>query len=168
VGDLLTFSRTGKTETEPVDVNEAIESALSFVEGRAKTGNVEIAKEYGDNIPVMNAYRNQLQQVIVNLANNAMDAMPDGGRITISTTHREGRVELSIRDTGCGMNEEVKRHLFEPFFTTKEVGRGTGLGLSICYEIAKRHGGSIEVESAPGEGALFIVTLPSGGGQSEY
>jgi two-component system NtrC family sensor kinase len=104
----------------------------------------------------------------VNLANNAMDAMPDGGRITISTTHREGRVELSIRDTGCGMNEEVKRHLFEPFFTTKEVGRGTGLGLSICYEIAKRHGGSIEVESAPGEGALFIVTLPSGGGQSEY
>jgi CheY-like chemotaxis protein len=116
----------------------------------------------------------QIEQVLVNLAVNARDAMPNGGTLTIATTHatlraREAQqidvapgdyVVLSVRDTGVGMTEDVKQHLFEPFFTTKGPGKGTGLGLPTCYGIVKQHGGHIEVASAPQQGATFTIYLP--------
>jgi two-component system cell cycle sensor histidine kinase/response regulator CckA len=109
------------------------------------------------------ADRGQLEQVVMNLAVNAKDAMPDGGTLTISTAEVFGRgrmANLKVADTGCGMTDEVKRHLFEPFFTTKDVGKGTGLGLATVYGIIEQAGGGIEVESAPGAGATFSISLP--------
>ena len=114
----------------------------------------------------MRADAGQLEQVILNLAVNARDAMPAGGQLTIATaTARDGNgrsvVRLRITDSGAGMSEEVRARIFEPFFTTKEVGRGTGLGLSIVYGIVEQSGGTIRVESAPGRGTSFHIALPA-------
>jgi signal transduction histidine kinase len=121
----------------------------------------------------------QIQQVLVNLATNARDAMPRGGELTLETDCQQfnedfverhgygipGRYAvITLSDTGCGMDEETRSRIFEPFFTTKEVGKGTGLGLSISYDIIKKHNGSIEVESAPGCGTTFTIRLPVDGG----
>jgi two-component system NtrC family sensor kinase len=160
VGDLLTFSRSGKTQAEVVDVNGTIEGALSLTETQAKIRNIEIIKKFGNGLPQTTMYKNQIQQVILNLCNNAMDAMPDGGSITVATMQVDRQIEIRVADTGKGMTEEVKRHIFEPFFTTKEVGKGTGLGLSLCYEIVQKHNGTIEVESVEGKGATITVKLP--------
>ncbi|HEX3048958.1 MAG TPA: ATP-binding protein, partial [Bacillota bacterium] len=155
VGDLLTFSRAGKTQAEIIDINTIIDETLSLIEIQTKVKNIEIIKEYGSGLPQITANKNQLQQVIMNLCNNAIDAMPDGGYIIISTGNNEKRIEINIRDTGHGMTEEVKKHLFEPFYTTKEIGKGTGLGLSLCYEIIRKHQGVIEAESEVGKSSTF-------------
>lgn len=102
----------------------------------------------------------RLEQVLLNLVQNAVDAMPAGGTITVTTGTRAQRVVLTVADTGEGMTEEQRRHCFEPFFTTKPDGKGTGLGLSISYGIVQQHGGEMEVSSYPGRGSTFIITLP--------
>ena len=101
-----------------------------------------------------------LQQVFLNLLQNAVQATPAGGVIKVSGADEGGFVRLSVRDSGKGIDPADLSHIFEPFFTTKEVGKGTGLGLAVTYSIVKRHGGRIEVESAPGQGACFSVVLP--------
>ncbi len=164
VGDLLTFSRAEKTKAEKTDINQTIEETLSFVEARAKVKSVDIIKEYGGGLPLVMVNKNQIQQVIVNLCNNAIDAMPDGGKIRLSTKETGGRILIEVSDTGKGMTEEVKKHIFEPFYTTKEVGKGTGLGLSLCYEIIQKHNGTIEVESEIEKGTVFNIELPIKGG----
>ncbi|OGS45923.1 MAG: hypothetical protein A2539_05685 [Elusimicrobia bacterium RIFOXYD2_FULL_34_15] len=162
VGDLLIFSRADKTQAEIVNINTVIEDTLMLVEVEAqvRVKGVEIIKEYGKDIPQTTTNKNQIQQVIMNLCNNAIDAMPKSGRITITTKKTENQIEIDISDTGKGMTEEVKKHIFEPFFTTKEVGKGTGLGLSLCYEIVQKHNGTIEVESEIGKGTTFKIKLP--------
>lgn len=180
VGDLLTFSRTAKTGAEMSDINMTIEGALSLIEAQTKVKNVKISKKYGDALPQIMLNKNQIQQVIINLCNNAIDVMPDGGKLTITTSIDTGSqmldagkskdstsikdqassIKITITDTGKGMGEEVKKHLFEPFFTTKEVGKGTGLGLSLCYETIQKHKGTIEVISEVGKGTTFIIRLP--------
>lgn len=170
VVDLLTFSRMSKSEKEFVDINDTIEQTLSLVESRAKMKNVKVIREYEKDLPKTVVNKNQIQQVIVNLCNNAMDAMPNGGTITITTkslvvnptteSNKREFLWIGVSDTGTGMTEEVKKHIFEPFFTTKEVGKGTGLGLSLCYEIIQKHEGSIEVESEVGKGSTFVIKLP--------
>src|SRR3989339_306045 len=160
VGDLLTFSRSDKSVMASIDLNSAIRSALSLVEARTKTQNIEIVRSFEENLPKFTANSNQVQQVIINLCNNAIDAMPDGGKIAVKTKKLEREVEITISDTGSGIPEEVRRHLFEPFFTTKEVGKGTGLGLSLVYEIIKKHNGTVEVESELNEGTTFRIRLP--------
>jgi CheY-like chemotaxis protein len=107
----------------------------------------------------------QIEQVLLNLAVNARDAMPGGGRLTIETANivdGQGRagVRLTARDSGCGISDEIRPHIFEPFFTTKEVGKGTGLGLSIVYGVVNQAGGTIKVDTAPGQGAAFHIWLP--------
>ncbi len=162
VQSLLVFSRSSRNEQrDEADLDEVIEGALPLVEARARAGGVEIALERSP-VPLRGQVnRNQLQQIIVNLANNAVDAMPRGGKITVRTAlSAEGRAVITVRDTGTGIPKEIRSRIFEPFFTTKEAGKGTGLGLSLVYEIVKKHGGSIDAESREGEGTVFTIALP--------
>ena len=165
VQDLLTFSRVNRTDKDEVDLNEAIESSLSLVLAQSKVKHVSLVKNFSTNLPKIFANKNQLQQVIVNLCNNAMDAMPDGGTITLltkqSSLNGKDAVEIRVEDTGQGIPKEIQAKIFEPFFTTKEVGKGTGLGLSLVYEIIQKHQGQIRVESQVGKGTAFSVCLPA-------
>lgn len=182
VQNLLVFSRSSGTGKTSMEINQAVEETLLLVEHQAKMRNVVITKKYAPDLPMIFANRNQIQQVIMNLANNALDVMPDGGTITITTTltipsplegeenlstvalakvEGEGKfVEIRVEDTGAGIPEEVKHKIFEPFFTTKEPGKGTGLGLSLCYEIMQKHNGTIDFESEKGKGTTFTIKLP--------
>ena len=123
----------------------------------AKGIQIEIVTDF-ESIPMIEGQESELRQLFTNLIFNAVDAMPEGGEITIKTRSRERYVAVEISDTGVGMDEETRTKIFEPFFTTKP--EGSGLGLSICRRIVAEHGGSIQVESAPGEGTTFIVILP--------
>lgn len=160
VADLLTFSRNSYEDRGPVAVNETIEEALLLVETRAGIEEVEVTRDFQADLPAVSASKNQLQQVLINLCNNALDAITDKGEITITTRLVGEQVEIAVRDTGMGIRDEDKDRLFEPFFTTKEVGQGTGLGLSLCYEIVQKHKGTMEFESRVGEGSAFRVKLP--------
>lgn len=163
VQNLLAFSRQSKSYVEQFDFDEAVESTLGIIEAQARVKSVEVFKELGAPGPLVGD-KNQLQQVVVNLANNAIDAMPGGGKITVRTRgDAAGRVVLEVEDTGSGIPEAIQDKIFNPFFTTKEVGKGTGLGLSLVYEIVQRHGGTIQVESAVGAGTTFTVFLPAAG-----
>ena len=106
--------------------------------------------------------RGKLEQVFINILSNSLEAMPEGGRLVISSSEKNGLIEVRLSDTGTGIAEEDAARIFDPFFTTKEIGEGTGLGLSICYGIIKQHGGDIEISSAEGRGTTVTVTLPVG------
>ncbi len=164
VQDLLTFSRVGTTEKEETNLNETIESSLSLILAQAKVKNVELIKDLSSNLSVILANKNQIQQVLVNLSNNAMDAMPNGGKLTVRTKktqlNNKDTIEIQVEDTGQGIPKEIQAKIFEPFFTTKEVGKGTGLGLSLVYEIIQKHEGQIKVESEVGKGTKFSFLLP--------
>ncbi len=163
VQDLLTFSRVGKMEKEPVDLNQTIETALSLVLAQSKVKNTQLVKEFSA-IPKIIGNKNQIQQIIVNLSNNAMDAMPQGGKLIIrlktAKINDQDAVEIQVEDTGEGISPEIRSRVFDPFFTTKEIGKGTGLGLSLVYEIVQRHSGKIFLESKVGQGTVFRVLFP--------
>ena len=164
VQNLLTFSRQGKAEKEEININETIENALALVMAQTKVKDIQLIKELTTEIPRVFANRNQIQQVIVNLSNNAMDSMPSGGMLTVRTNliNLGGKplVEIQVSDTGQGIPKEIQSSIFEPFFTTKEVGKGTGLGLSLIFEIIQKHAGQITVESQVGKGSTFKILLP--------
>ncbi|NNN06840.1 MAG: PAS domain S-box protein [Elusimicrobia bacterium] len=164
VQDLLVFSRAQKNDQwEKFDLNTALDSAISLIQAQTKTRSVELVVEAGPDLPEISADKRQLQQVLVNLANNAFDAMPQGGTLTVRTGlsgKHPGYLEIFVRDTGTGIPKEVQTKIFEPFFTTKEVGKGTGLGLSLTYEIVQQHNGIIELVSEEGKGTTFTVCLP--------
>jgi two-component system cell cycle sensor histidine kinase/response regulator CckA len=159
---LLTFSRKQPTRPVPLDLNEVVGGLASML--RRLIGERIAVHSRLAALPVrVRADRGQLEQVVMNLAVNAKDAMPDGGTLTIATEEEVGQgrlARLTVTDTGCGMTDEVKRHLFEPFFTTKDVGKGTGLGLATVYGIVQQAGGSIDVDSAVGAGTTFTIRLP--------
>ncbi|OGF47212.1 MAG: hypothetical protein A2231_04855 [Candidatus Firestonebacteria bacterium RIFOXYA2_FULL_40_8] len=166
IDDLLTYSRTEKTVQEEIDVNQAVESSLTLINALSKVKNIEIVKELAADLPLIRANKNQLQQVIINLTNNALDAIlerKETGTISIRTFRDKEFVNITVVDDGAGMDNEIRKKIFEPFYTTKEVGKGTGLGLSLCYEIIKKHNGEILVESEVGKGSKFTVKLPIGG-----
>jgi PAS domain S-box-containing protein len=164
VQDLLTFSRVSKVEREPMDLNKTIEGALSLVSAQARMARVEVKKELASDLPRLLGNPNQIQQIVVNLANNAFDAMADQGILTVRTENlREGPLSwicLKMIDTGPGIPADVLPRIFEPFFTTKPVGKGTGLGLSLIHEIVKKHSGTIDVKSQPGC-TEFCVKFPA-------
>ncbi|MEI8217832.1 MAG: PAS domain S-box protein [Elusimicrobiota bacterium] len=164
VRNLLGFSRAGKIEKELCCLNETISSALSLVEAQTNVSAMTLVKEFTEELPHMFINRNQIQQVIINLANNAIDAMPSGGTLTVRTTpftrKKTSGATIQIEDTGCGIPKEIQAKVFEPFFTTKPVGKGTGLGLALVYEIVQKHHGTIELRSSPGTGTQFTITLP--------
>jgi two-component system NtrC family sensor kinase len=161
VESLLRFSRRPKAEERgQVDLTVVCDDALFLLVPQLKDHTYEVVREYEPAVAIGNA--NQLQQIVVNLVVNAIQAMPGGGRIVVATgTAGPGRVRFGVTDDGQGISEEVSKRIFEPFFTTKPEGQGTGLGLSICYQIAEEHGGSIRADNAPGMGACFSVELPA-------
>jgi two-component system NtrC family sensor kinase len=160
VESLLRFSRRPRQEEKgPVDLPHVVDDALFLLQSSFKDGRFEIVRELAPALALGNA--NQLQQIVVNLVVNALQAMEARGRVTVTTGPAgPGRVRLAVADTGPGVKPEIAKRIFEPFFTTKPEGQGTGLGLSICYQIAEEHGGTIRVEPAP-EGACFVVELPA-------
>jgi signal transduction histidine kinase len=140
------------------NIHEGLDSTLILLRNKYKQ-RIEIEKHYGD-IPEIECYPGQLNQVFMNILSNAIDAIDDKGTITISTLKSNEKVEISIKDTGRGIPENIRTKIFEPFFTTKDVGHGTGLGLSISHGIIEKHNGSIKVESNVGKGSEFIIALP--------
>lgn len=163
VAGLLDFGRDHPPATREEDLTRLVEEAVEFVRGKQKSVDVEVAVLAEGDAVVANVNRVQIVQVLVNLLNNAYDAMEGRGRLTIRTRNAEDAAEIEIHDSGPGIAPDVLPHLFEPFFTTKIDGKGTGLGLSICHGIVTSHGGRIAVRSSPGEGATFTVRLPRAG-----
>lgn len=163
VRDLLTFSRTSKVEREAIDLNQTIDIALSLVSTQAKMKQFEIVRDLAPGLAPMFANANQIQQILINLATNAFDAMGDSGVLTVKTAGRRHDsldwVDISVQDTGTGIPAEILPRIFDPFFTTKPVGKGTGLGLSLIHEIVQKHSGTIHVESRPGH-TVFRIQLP--------
>ena len=129
-----------------------------------RNSRVELARQYEPDLPPVYGNAGKLQQVFTNLLLNARDAIPDGGRITLRTSSPDAdAVSVEIADTGIGIAPENVARIYDPFFTTKGVGRGTGLGLAVSYGIVQEHSGHIAVESAPGRGTTFRITLPTAG-----
>ncbi len=178
---LLAFSRRQIIDPRVLDLNELVNSSSRMIE-RLIGEDVHLSLAFGDNLGRVRADRGQIEQVLVNLAINARDAMAQGGRLTIETANVELNqafcakypdatpgpyVMLSVADTGVGMSPETLEHLFEPFFTTKERGRGTGLGLSTVYGIARQNGGLVTAHSELGRGSIFRLYLPRVASESE-
>ncbi len=156
---LLLFSRRQMVERKRVDLGELVGTAGVLLR-RLIPENVRLTVDTTPERQWVEGDAGQLQQVLVNLAVNAKDAMPEGGTLTIRTSAGAGEAVVEVIDTGHGIDEATRSHLFEPFFTTKDAGKGTGLGLSVVHGIVEQHGGRVEVESVPGEGSRFRVILP--------
>jgi two-component system, NtrC family, sensor kinase len=160
VQNLRIFSRLDEAEFVKTDVHEGIDSTLRLLSRYYSAENVRLVKDYGQ-LPPIDAFAGQLNQVWMNLLANAAQAVGRKfGEVVVRTRVQGEYVSVSITDTGCGISPEHLNRIFDPFFTTKPVGEGTGLGLSISFSIVKRHGGAIEVKSQPGQGSSFTVTLP--------
>lgn len=159
VSDLRDFARLDESDLKEVDLNAGVESTVNIIRGEARKRQLAVALELAP-LPRVTCYAAKVNQVVLNLVVNAIQACERGGRVTVRTNPAEGGVELHVLDDGPGINPAVRHKIFDPFFTTKSLGQGTGLGLSISYGIVRDHGGRIGVESAPGQGAHFTVFLP--------
>lgn len=161
---LRNFSRLEESQLKEIDLQESIETTLDLLQGEIKN-RIKINRQY-ESIPKVFCYASQINQVLMNLLSNAVHAISGNGQIWIATSvikataREQGKVQISIQDSGVGMSPEVIDKIYEPFFTTKDVGQGTGLGLSISYGIIQNHGGDIQVKSEKGVGTEFVVTIP--------
>ncbi len=161
---LRNFSRLEEAKLNEIDLHKSLDATLDLLQGEIK-GRIQVYKNY-DPIPKINGYVSQINQVLMNILSNAVQAIEGAGQIWIVTQHikslnlKEGKVQISIQDSGKGMSQETIGKIFDPFFTTKKIGQGTGLGLSISYGIIDNHGGEIQVKSEVNVGTEFIITLP--------
>src|SRR5438477_12585911 len=163
VEGLLSFARQHKPERKPVKIRELLEATIGILQYHLRTSNIEVITKFDPDLPKVMADPHQLQQVFLNILNNARQAIEGSrtsGVVRIRTDSSEKGVRILFQDDGPGISEENLAKIFNPFFTTKEVGKGTGLGLSLSYGIIKEHGGSITAQSKLGEGATFIIELP--------
>jgi PAS domain S-box-containing protein len=160
INNLLNFSRAGGAEVETLDVNKVLLDVLSLIEHQLEGSHIKVRKELAAQLPPVRGNENRLQQVFFNLVLNARDAMPRGGWLTLITHADDDAVVVEVKDTGEGIRREDIKRIYDPFYTTKGIGRGTGLGLAVSYGIVQEHGGAIFVDSAPGKGTTFTVTLP--------
>ena len=161
---LLSFARKTDPTIRSVDVNALVEEVIDLTSQKARYANIKIEKNLGPGLLPIGASPSELQQVLLNLVNNAVDAIgPEGGTVSVTTASEGDEIALKISDTGEGIPEANVEKIFDPFFTTKPVGHGTGLGLSICYGIIDKLGGRITVESEVGTGTTFTVYLRAGG-----
>ena len=159
IRNLLDFARQTEPMLRLVDVNQVIEQVLAMVGHQAQLQNVEVVKEFSPSLPKVTADFDQLQQIFTNLTLNAIQAMPEGGRLTLRSSAVDGEVRVDVQDTGCGIAKENMGKLFTPFFTTKVKGKGVGLGLAVVHGIIERHKGKIKVQSEVGKGTTFSVYL---------
>jgi two-component system, NtrC family, sensor kinase len=159
IRNLLDFARQSEPMLRLVDINQVIEQVLAMVGHQAKLQNVEVIKELSPSLPKVEADFDQLQQVFTNLALNAIQAMSEGGKLTIRTSMEDNQVRIDVEDTGCGISRENLKKLGTPFFTTKEKGKGVGLGVAVVCGIIERHKGKAKVESEVGKGTAFTIYL---------
>jgi signal transduction histidine kinase len=158
---LLGFVRQTEVRLERHDLHAILDDVLDGMLGNELAiSSVTAVRAYDPAVAPLVTDRNQLVQVLVNLVKNAVDAMPGGGTLTLTTQHQGDHVAVAVRDTGCGIPADQLDRIFMPFYTTKEPGRGTGLGLSVSYTIIRTFGGDLRVDSAPGTGSTFTVVLP--------
>ena len=134
---------------------------MAMLAGQRVFRGIDVEVDLAEDLPPLHMDRDHLTQIVVNIALNAAQAMPEGGRLTLRAEAGDGMVRLIFSDTGPGIPDEVRERIFDPFFTTKPAGQGTGLGLAICYRIVEGLGGRITCQSRPGQGATFTVTLPA-------
>jgi signal transduction histidine kinase len=160
VGDLLKFARQSTPEMETRDIRETVESSMRLTEYLVRKAGVDSQLDLPKESVMMTYDATQIEQVLINLITNSVQAMPDGGKLRVSLGQAEGAVAIAVQDSGIGIPRENLSRIFDPFFTTKPEGQGTGLGLSVSYGIVSRHGGRIEVESKIGQGTTFTVLLP--------
>ncbi len=161
INNLLNFSRSGNADLEPLDINRVLGDVLSLVEHQLDEARIKVRREFAEELLPVRGNENKIQQVFFNLILNARDAMPRGGWLTLKTYADADGVAMEVSDTGHGITREDIKRIYDPFFTTKGTSRGTGLGLSVSYGIVQEHGGAISVESVPGKGTTFHVTLPA-------
>jgi PAS domain S-box-containing protein len=159
IKNMLEFARTDSLRVQKTNLNNIVKATLLIIEKDFYKANIEIIKNLTDSSALVSVNPMQIQQVFLNIMLNAKDAMPEGGKIIITTIVEENKYILSISDTGTGIEKGNLSKIFDPFFTTKEIGKGTGLGLSICYGIVKGFNGEISVESTVGKGTIFYVTF---------
>jgi PAS domain S-box-containing protein len=157
---LLAFGRRQTLQPRELDLNEQLRDGVELL-GRVLGEHIEISVDLAPDLARLRADPTQIHQVLVNLALNARDAMPEGGQLRFATANEGGMVRLTVCDTGCGMTPAIRDRIFDPFFTTKGVGEGSGLGLSSVYGIIVQSGGEIAVESEPGAGTTFTIHLPA-------
>ena len=163
VQSLLSFARRHAPERKVISVNEIVESAVEILQYQMRTSNIEVLTQLDPRLPATEVDPHQMQQVFLNIINNArqaIEAHQTAGWLRITTEAADGRARIIFQDNGPGIAPENLKRIFNPFFTTKEVGKGTGLGLSLCYGIVSEHGGTITPRSEPGEGATFVIELP--------
>ena len=162
VQNLLDFARTPSGDMRPVNINDVIITSLNLVKDQSMFLGITVKHELSQQLPLIMGDTSRLEEVFLNLFINASDAMEGRGLLKVSTwLSSTNAVKISISDTGKGIDKAYLPHIFEPFFTTKDPGQGTGLGLSITYGIIQKHNGFIDVESEPGKGTSFIITLPA-------
>ena len=162
VKNLLTFSRSAAMNLSWTNINQVVDRCVRLVQHQLEIGSVQLQCDLAEEVPMMHCDPAQIEQVLLALVMNALDAMPRGGNLLLRTRSlpQSRQVELQVRDDGMGIPPDLLPRLFEPFLTTKETGKGVGLGLAISKTIIERHGGQIEVESQPGKGTTFYVFLP--------
>jgi signal transduction histidine kinase len=159
VKNVRSFAHAGQGELETADVNDLLSATLRIAAPQLRNrANVE--QNFG-RIPLLPARVQELKQVFLNVLLNASHAIDDGGHIRVSTRYVDPNVVVSIEDDGCGMTPDLLERIFDPFFSTKKAGEGMGLGLSLSYQMVKNHGGDIRVESEPGRGTHFRISLPT-------
>jgi two-component system NtrC family sensor kinase len=160
VRGLLDFSRQTESHFVRLEVNQVLRDTLGLLRRQIESRKVGIEEDYGQGLPLLSLAAGKMKQVFLNLITNALNAMPDGGTLSVSSRREEDEVAVCIGDTGLGIPDEIFPRIFEPFFTTKVAGRGTGLGLSVSLGIVQEHRGRITVASHAGEGSIFTVWLP--------
>ena len=160
IKNLLNFARNPQDSSfRRVDLKESLQEIISLIDYKLKNMNIELELVLA-SVPPFHAQGERLQQVYINIILNALDAMPQGGKLRIELFQTGREAAVRITDTGAGIKAEHLAHIFDPFFTTKGIGKGTGLGLSISYAIIKEHEGRIQVESEPGKGSSFTIVIP--------
>jgi len=160
VRDILDYSRPAQAQLQVTSLNTAVEQGMRFVRHAANAAKVTVVEDYGNNLPWVRVDVSRMAQVFTNLTMNAIQSMPRGGKLEISTGLENNELYVRFKDTGTGISPEDMERIFDPFFTTKSAGHGTGLGLAVCRTLVNQHHGDITIETEPGEGSTFTVWLP--------